>query len=76
MSVEPFLDFARPSITDAERHAVLEVLDSGWLSTGARTREFEAFAESSACHTPSRSTLRRPGSTSPSRRSDRPPVTR
>jgi len=41
-----FLPFARPSITDAERSAVLEVLDSGWLTTGPRTREFEArFAE-------------------------------
>lgn len=41
-----FLPFARPSITDAERSAVLEVLDSGWLTTGPRTREFEErFAE-------------------------------
>jgi perosamine synthetase len=40
-----FLPFARPSITDRERDAVLAVLDSGWLTTGARTREFEeAFA--------------------------------
>ena len=38
----PFLPFARPSITDAERSAVLEALDSGWLSTGPRTRDFEA----------------------------------
>ena len=47
MSTErPFLPFARPSITGAERDAVLEALDSGWLSTGPRTREFEArFAE-------------------------------
>lgn len=41
-----FLPFARPSITDLERDAVLAALDSGWLSTGPRTREFEArFAE-------------------------------
>jgi perosamine synthetase len=40
------LPFARPSITDAERSAVLEVLDSGWLTTGPRTRQFEAsFAQ-------------------------------
>ena len=47
MSPDPdFLPFARPSITDAERHAVIEALDSGWLSTGPRTRAFEAaFAE-------------------------------
>ena len=32
----PFLPFARPSITDRERAAVLEVLDSGWLTTGSQ----------------------------------------
>jgi perosamine synthetase len=37
-----YLPFARPSITDAERRAVLDVLDSGWLTTGPRTKEFEA----------------------------------
>ncbi len=41
----PFLPFARPSITEAERAAVLEVLESGWLTTGPRTREFEAAFE-------------------------------
>ncbi len=42
----PFLPFARPSIGDAEKAAVLEVLDSGWLTTGPRTKAFEAaFAE-------------------------------
>jgi len=41
-----FLPFARPSITDREKAAVLEVLDSGWLTTGPRTKAFEAaFAE-------------------------------
>jgi perosamine synthetase len=41
-----FLPFARPSITALERAAVLDVLDSGWLTTGPRTKEFEArFAE-------------------------------
>jgi dTDP-4-amino-4,6-dideoxygalactose transaminase len=33
--------FFRPSITEAEVSAVTEVLRSGWLTTGARTREFE-----------------------------------
>jgi len=43
---EPFIPFAFPSITDVERRAVLDVLDSGWLTTGPRTKEFEArFAE-------------------------------
>ena len=43
---EPFLAFHRPSIGAAEKAAVLEVLDSGWLTTGPRTKEFEgAFAD-------------------------------
>jgi perosamine synthetase len=42
----PHLPFARPSITEAERRAVMDVLDSGWLTTGPRSREFETrFAE-------------------------------
>jgi dTDP-4-amino-4,6-dideoxygalactose transaminase len=41
-SAPPFLAFARPSITEREKAAVLEVLDSGWLTTGGRTKEFEA----------------------------------
>ena len=40
-----FLPFARPSITDLEKEAALEVLSSGWLTTGPRAKEFEsAFA--------------------------------
>jgi perosamine synthetase len=39
--------FFRASIGDAEKQAVLEVLDSGWLTTGKRTKEFEeSFAAS------------------------------
>jgi perosamine synthetase len=38
---QPFLPFARPSITDAEREAAIEVLNSGWLTTGPRVRTFE-----------------------------------
>jgi dTDP-4-amino-4,6-dideoxygalactose transaminase len=38
----PFLPFAWPSITEREKRAVLDVLDSGWLTTGPRTKEFEA----------------------------------
>lgn len=42
----PFLPFARPSITDREKQAVLDVLDSGWLTTGPGARRFEQrFAE-------------------------------
>jgi perosamine synthetase len=36
------IPFHRPSITAAERSAVLAVLDSGWLTTGDRVVEFEA----------------------------------
>jgi perosamine synthetase len=40
------IPFHRPSLGGSERAAVLEVLDSGWLTTGARTVEFErTFAE-------------------------------
>ena len=38
----PFLPFAYPSITDREKRAVMEVLDSGWLTTGPKTKAFEA----------------------------------
>ena len=36
------IPFHRPSLTDRERAAVLEVLDSGWLTTGERTLAFES----------------------------------
>jgi dTDP-4-amino-4,6-dideoxygalactose transaminase len=40
------LPFSRPSITSREKDAVLEVMDSGWLTTGPRTKQFEReFAE-------------------------------
>lgn len=39
------IPFHRPSLGSAERDAVLDVLDSGWLTTGSRTAAFEtAFA--------------------------------
>jgi len=45
MTPDDPLPFHRPSLGPAERDAVIEVLDSGWLTTGARTVEFEtAFA--------------------------------
>ncbi|MBZ5501197.1 MAG: DegT/DnrJ/EryC1/StrS aminotransferase family protein [Acidobacteriia bacterium] len=40
-----FLPFHRALIEEEEKKAVLEVLDSGWLTSGPRVREFEtAFA--------------------------------
>ena len=41
LDTRPHLPFARPSITEREKLAVLEVLDSGWLTTGPRTKLFE-----------------------------------
>ena len=39
--------FHRAAITDAEKQAVMEVLDSGWLTTGKYALEFEKkFSES------------------------------
>jgi dTDP-4-amino-4,6-dideoxygalactose transaminase len=37
-----FIPFSAPSIRDAEVDAVVAVLESGWLTTGPRVREFEA----------------------------------
>jgi perosamine synthetase len=40
------IPFHRPAIGEAEKAAVMEVLDSGWLTTGERTLRFEtAFRE-------------------------------
>ena len=36
-----FIPFARPSFTAEEEKAVIEVLRSGWLTTGAKAAEFE-----------------------------------
>ncbi|HEY3317435.1 MAG TPA: DegT/DnrJ/EryC1/StrS family aminotransferase [Coriobacteriia bacterium] len=38
---DDFLMFHRPSLGDEEEQAVTEVLRSGWLTTGPRTKEFE-----------------------------------
>ena len=47
MATEPTpLPFALPDITEQEIDAVVEVLRSRWLTTGAQAREFESrFAE-------------------------------
>jgi dTDP-4-amino-4,6-dideoxygalactose transaminase len=37
-----FLPFALPDIDEAEHQQVREVLSSGWLTTGAKTRQFES----------------------------------
>jgi dTDP-4-amino-4,6-dideoxygalactose transaminase len=41
MSDKDFLMFHRPSIGPAEEAMVLEVLRSGWLTTGSKAKEFE-----------------------------------
>ncbi|MCF8054664.1 MAG: aminotransferase class I/II-fold pyridoxal phosphate-dependent enzyme [Deltaproteobacteria bacterium] len=38
---ETFLPFNKPSITATEIAAVTEVLESGWITTGAKCKEFE-----------------------------------
>jgi len=35
------IPFSPPDITDAEKKLVMEVLDSGWVTTGPKTKEFE-----------------------------------
>jgi perosamine synthetase len=42
MTAPERIPFHRPTLGPAERTAVLDVLDSGWLTTGPRTAEFEA----------------------------------
>ena len=45
MGADSPIPFHRPSLGAGEREAVIDVLDSGWLTTGARTAAFEtAFA--------------------------------
>ena len=41
MSSAPPIPFHRPAIGDREKAAVIEVLESGWLTTGERTLRFE-----------------------------------
>lgn len=42
----PFLPFARPDIGTAEMEAVTAAMQSGWVTTGPKTKEFEqAFVE-------------------------------
>ncbi len=38
---DKFLPFSRPSITDSEIDAVVDVLRSGWITTGRKAAEFE-----------------------------------
>ncbi len=38
---ERFLPYALPCLDEQEEQAVIEVLRSGWLTTGAKTRQFE-----------------------------------
>jgi len=45
-STRPMIPIAKPLVSEEEKQAVLEVLDSGQLAQGARTAEFErVFAE-------------------------------
>ena len=45
-----FLPFSRPSITEDDIAAVADVLRSGWITTGLKTKEFEQrFSEYVGC---------------------------
>jgi UDP-4-amino-4-deoxy-L-arabinose-oxoglutarate aminotransferase len=45
-----FLPFSRPSISETDVAAVVEVLRSGWLTTGPKAAEFEkAFCDYTGC---------------------------
>jgi dTDP-4-amino-4,6-dideoxygalactose transaminase len=39
---DTFLPFCRPYIGEEEKHEVLSALESGWLSTGPRVKQFES----------------------------------
>ncbi len=46
MTTDAFIPFALPDLGDAEIQAVVDVLRSGWITTGPKVKEFEArFAE-------------------------------
>jgi perosamine synthetase len=46
-----FLPFAQPDIDDTELTAIKEVLESGWITSGPKVREFEAsFAEAAGAN--------------------------
>jgi dTDP-4-amino-4,6-dideoxygalactose transaminase len=42
MTADAFIPFALPDLTGAEIEAVVEVLRSGWITTGPKVKEFEA----------------------------------
>jgi dTDP-4-amino-4,6-dideoxygalactose transaminase len=42
MTTDDFIPFALPDLTTAEIDAVVEVLRSGWVTTGPKVKEFEA----------------------------------
>lgn len=41
LSQERFLPFAVPDVGDEEKNEIIKTIDSGWLSTGPKTRLFE-----------------------------------
>ncbi|MFA5206593.1 MAG: aminotransferase class I/II-fold pyridoxal phosphate-dependent enzyme, partial [Lentisphaeria bacterium] len=50
MTAPEFLPYALPDIGEAEIAEVVATLRSGWITTGARTRQFEAeFAAYTGC---------------------------
>jgi dTDP-4-amino-4,6-dideoxygalactose transaminase len=39
---QAFLPFALPDVDDAELQQIKEALESGWVTTGPKTKQFEA----------------------------------
>lgn len=55
-----FLPFSTPSISEEEIRDVVDVLRSGWITTGAKCGRFEdAFSEYTGARVPWLSVLRR-----------------
>jgi len=42
MTTDAFIPFALPDVTEAEIQAVVDVLRSGWVTTGPKAKDFEA----------------------------------
>ena len=51
MSKNEFMNFAKPSISDAAINEVVECLKSGWITTGPRVQQFEQQLKN-YCHAP------------------------
>lgn len=42
---EPFIPFAKPCLNEAAIHEVVQTLESGWLTTGPKVKQFETLLQ-------------------------------